>query len=530
MADGIPIGFLQGNAKDIMPKVNEKSQCPSHRARTLRWRLALVWICFALWGMMGSVHQAKARPESATPLDTQGLARILEEPCLRKAQIGLRVLSLRTGQVLFDHRGDELLIPASNVKLITTAAALSQLGAHYTFQTAVHANGRGRLPPRAGGVPSKLKGDLFLEGRGDPELVSERLWLMARDLKIRGLAVVEGNLVADDSYFDDQRWGEGWPQNSGPQPFYARIGALSLNFNTVTVHVEPALEAGQPAHVVVEPPTHYIRLVNRTRTRRAASRDGQAGLVIDRVEGPEGNRIVASGTLPLGAERITLYRSISDPSAYTAWTFKEFLSREGIKVKGKVVKGKVPPTASLLATYASKPLFEIVQDLNKLSNNFIAEQILKTMGAELKGRPGTAAKGLGVVEAFLAELGIPPQSYRLMDGSGLSRLNRLSPTQIVRVLEQMYRSFPLQAEYLSSLAVMGEDGSLRQRLAGTSAQGRIRAKTGTLDGVRCLSGYVQPRQGEPMAFSFLVNFGQECPAEEVLRLQSKVCLFLASDD
>lgn len=503
-----------------MPEVNTKSQWPCRATRPFRFGGALSLICLALWAMAGSVRVASASLEGEDLLDVQGLARILEEPCLRKAQAGLRVISLRTGQVLFDHRGEELLIPASNLKLITTAAALSRLGAHYTFQTVVHTDGRWR--------GSKLEGKLYLEGRGDPELVSERLWLMARDLRDRDLEVVEGDLVADDSYFDEQRRGEGWPKWPGPQAYYARIGALSLNFNTVAVHVKPALKAGRPARVAVEPPTDYIRLGNRTRTRRAASRGGRAGLAVERVKGPNGDRLVASGTVPLGAKRITLYRSISDPSAYTARTFKGFLAREGVRVKGKVVKGKVPPMATLLATYPSKPLFEIVQDLNKLSNNFIAEQILKAMGAELKGRPGTAAKGLEVVGEFLAELGIPPQSYRLADGSGLSRLNRLSPAQIVRVLEQMYRSFPLQAEYLSSLAVMGEDGSLRRRLVGTPVQGRIRAKSGTLDGVRCLSGYAQPRQGEPLAFSFLVNFGPECPPEEVVRLQEKVCLLLAN--
>ncbi|MBI2875973.1 MAG: D-alanyl-D-alanine carboxypeptidase/D-alanyl-D-alanine-endopeptidase [Candidatus Tectomicrobia bacterium] len=501
-----------------MPKVNEKSQWSFRKGLILRDRRTLAWLCLVLWGIGAMIGSAKAQPGKEVLLDIPGLARILEESCLRKAQTGLRVVSLRTGQVLFDRRGEDLFVPASNVKLVTTAAALSRLGARYTFQTAVYTDGRWQGP--------RLQGNLYLEGRGDPGLVSERLWLIVQDLKGRGLEGVEGDLVADESYFDDQRWGEGWPEPTRPQASYARVGALSLNFNTVTVHVEPAREAGQPARVVVEPPTDYIQLVNHIQTRPAGSQEDQAGLVVDRIVGPEGDRIVATGTVPLGAQRMAFYRNISDPAAYTAQTFKDFLAREGVVIQGKVVKGKVPPTASLLATYPSRPLFAIVQDLNKWSNNFIAEQILKTLGAELKGRPGTAAKGLEVVSEFLAGLGIPPQRYRLADGSGLSRLDRLSPAQIVRVLEQMYRNFPLQAEYLSSLAMMGEDGSLRGRLAGTPAQGRVRAKTGTLDGVRSLSGYLQTPGGEPLAFSFLVNFGPECSAGEVTRLQDRVCLLL----
>lgn len=514
-----------------MREVHKKKQGLRQRIQVVRYESVLALICIILWGLVPGPSPAQEPPggpangtknqqnKSGLP-NVQELARILEDPCLRKTQIGLRVISLETGKVLFDHRGEELFIPASTIKLVTTAAALSRLGTHYTFQTHLYTDGEWE--------GSTLLGNLYLKGLGDPKLVTERLWLMARDVKSRGLEEIEGDLVADDSYFDDQRWEEAWPHRPAPLPSYARIGALSLNFNTVTVHVEPAHKVDQPARVIIEPPTSYVQLMNRTRTRKAAGGSGQTGLVVGRTEGPEGDLIVASGTVPLRAGRTTLYRTISDPSAYTAKTFRELLLREGVKVKGKVVKGKVPPTASVLATYSSEPLFSIVQDLNKFSNNFIAEQILKTLGAEAKGEPGTTAKGLEVLREFLAELGIRPQGYRLADGSGLSRLSRLSPAQVVRILQHMYQDFSLRSEYLSSLAVMGEDGSLRRRLVDTPAQGQIRAKTGTLDGVRCLSGYTQTQKGEPLAFSFLINFGQEYPSEKIVQLQNKVCLLLAS--
>lgn len=438
----------------------------------------------------------------------------LASSCVPPSDVGVHVVRLSDGAVLASHQAERLFIPASNVKLLTTAAALRVLGPDYHFQTRLFATG-----PLADG---RLRGDLVLKGFGDPELVSERLWLLVSALRQKGLKEVEGDLVIDESYFDDQPRAPGWGGKNSTRAFYAPVTPASLNFNSVGVHVEPGSTPGQPARVVLEPPTGYLKLANHATTGQAGS---PKSLVVDRRAGSSGDLIVVSGSIPYDADRATYWRSVTEPWRYLATVAAEQLRREGISVKGRLREGEVPQGAQELLSFESRSLGRIVQDLNKLSNNFVAELLLKAMGAHVHGPPGTFAKGLSVVEQVMGSMGLDPASYRLSDGSGLAPANRLSPRQLTTVLVAMWRDFRYRPEYLVSLAVMGVDGSVDERLSETQARQRMRVKTGSLDGVSALSGYAAAADGEEMAFSILIN-NRSCGRILMQKVQDAVGLAL----
>jgi D-alanyl-D-alanine carboxypeptidase/D-alanyl-D-alanine-endopeptidase (penicillin-binding protein 4) len=302
------------------------------------------------------------------------------------------------------------------------------------------------------------------------------------------------------------------------------VAPASLNFNAAAVHVEPGPTPGQPAQVFIEPQTAYLRLVNRATTGRAGSK---LSLVVDRRADQRTNTIVVRGSIPYDADRTTHYRSITHPWRYLATGLAELLRREGIAIKGTLRQGRVPESALELMTFESKPLGHITRDLNKLSNNFVAESMLKTMGASVQGPPGTFEKGLTVVEDFMRTLDIAPGTYRLRDGSGLSSANRLTPGQITKVLAAMWGDFRFRPEYLVSLAVMGMDGSVDERLTETQARQRLRVKTGSLRGVSALSGYGVSADAEELAFSIIIN-NEACGLPLMQKTQDAIVLVLVN--
>jgi D-alanyl-D-alanine carboxypeptidase/D-alanyl-D-alanine-endopeptidase (penicillin-binding protein 4) len=422
------------------------------------------------------------------------LKTLIQRSPLDRARVGVDVRALPSGEIVFQHNPDELLNPASNVKLFTAAAGLLRLGPEYRFTTEVYAD------------PSWKPGDstvgtLYLRGKGDPSLVSERLWLIAAELQHRGIKQVK-NIVADDTFFDDQREGAGWDQENSDRPYMAPTGALSLNFNSVAVYVSPGAKPGHKARVELEPASGFFQLDNQVIT--APSR-GRQRIVISSIAAGERQRIMVRGRIPAGRAGGIFYKKIDNPPLYAAHTLRDYMERRGIAVRGKVRLGTAPAEAALVHAFESPQLGVIIRDLNKLSNNFIAEQLLKTLGAEVKGAPGTWAKGIAAAEDALAEMGIPRGSFVMKNGSGLNDTNRFSAAQLSRLLVEVSRRFPLESEFTSSLAVAGRDGTVRLRMDGTDAQGRLRAKTGTLENVSALSGYVVSAGGEKYAFAIVVN-------------------------
>jgi len=219
--------------------------------------------------------------------------------------------------------------------------------------------------------------------------------------------------------------------------------------------------------------------------------------------------------------RARYFLNITDPTQYTLSTLKKYLGHVGIQFQGKIEKEMVPETAIELLTHESEPLMLALQGLNKFSNNFVAEQILKTIGAEKYGPPGTTLKGLKTFEDYLMELGYPPDQYKVLDGSGLSRQNRLSPQIIVDILRYVKNDLGVYPEFVSALGVMGVDGNVKSRMRGVKSSARARVKTGTLNFVSALSGYFQSRDGETFAFSILMN-SLKCSNGRTKRLQDQI--------
>lgn len=408
------------------------------------------------------------------------------------SRAGLVALDVETGAVKYARDADVLLNPASNVKLFTTAAALARLGPEYRFSTEFLVD-----PASAGAASVKT---LYVRGRGDPSIVTERLWAMAGDLAHLGVKRI-GELVLDDTFFDAERLAPGYDQETGDRAYLAPTGALSLDFNAVAAYVGPGERKGARARAELEPASPFLELENRAVTVGAGA--GRKVTLASSAAGGK-QRVVVDGRVPLGGRTQAIWRKVDDPALFFGHTLARLLDLRGVKV-GRVRVGAVAAGARLVHVSESEPLAEIVRRLNKTSNNFTAEQLLETLGAEVKGPPGSFAKGVAAVEDFLAEVGIPRGTYVMRNGSGLNDANRFSARQLATLLRYMWGRFPLAFEYIASLPVAGRDGTIRWRMEGTEAAGRLRAKTGTLENVTSLSGYVQTAGKETLAFAVLVN-------------------------
>ncbi len=406
--------------------------------------------------------------------------------------VSVLVADLETGQILMEMNPDRPLSPASTTKVVTSAAALSTLKPDFTFVTEVLSDK----------VDGSSMGNLYLKGTGDPYLVSEELFALTRALKDKGLQEVNGNIIVDDSYFIpgkplDER------EELGYRSYHAPYGALSLNFNSIKILVHPAARIGKPARVIMDPISEYAILRGSVKTVRGSvsprpsiSKKGKRG---------ESETIDVTGKIGVQAPSRGVYVNVTSPALYTGEVFKEFLLREGIRVTGKVVHGKTPPSAISYLEFNSRPLGIIVYWLNKFSNNFMAEQICLALGAHAHGVPGTREKGLAVIRKYLRSCGVDEGSFSLSDASGLSLSNKLSASALVRVLLAAAHDFTYNAEFISSLGIAGVDGTMKEKFTDASLKRRLRAKTGTLRGVNALTGYGVSQDGRSFAFAVLVN-------------------------
>jgi D-alanyl-D-alanine carboxypeptidase/D-alanyl-D-alanine-endopeptidase (penicillin-binding protein 4) len=446
------------------------------------------------------------------------LADILRAPELGDAFAGVHVRNLSDGKVLFDHNGSKLFNPASNMKLMTTAAALHYLGPSYRFRTIARRDGS-----YSGGV---LDGNLYFKGLGDPTLTTEELFGFINDVAMHGITQVTGSVVVDPTFFDDVLEGPGWDQENGDHAYAAPIGALSVNFNTFAVRVLPGDRIGDPSKITIWPPVPSIEIAEAAKTRGPASRTRLWVGTSDRPDG--GIRVTVRGAIALDDYEGKLVRDpVNDPARYAGESIQAMLELRGIKIKGKVKIGPMPMRGTIhVATHWSKPLAEIVSTLNKYSNNFMAEQILKTLGAELYDPPGSWEKGNRAIRELLLELGIQDGTFVLGNGSGLNDVNRVTPAQVTRVLESMYERFEVRPEFVASLAVAGNSGTITSRFANSPAVQRLRAKTGSLTGVSALSGYVVTQNDQVLAFSVMMNDYQG-RARTMWHIQDRIGIALA---
>lgn len=432
----------------------------------------------------------------------EAIDTILGDPRMEGGIASVVVADAASGDVLYSHLPTTRLMPASNTKLATSAAAMEILGPGHRFTTEVLESGK-----RTG---STLVGDLYLRGTGDPTLLAADYDRLAADVAASGVTRVQGRLVADDTRFDDQRLGRSWAADDESSYYSAQISALSLapdtdyDTGTVIVTVRPGAKAGDEPLVTVTPPTDYVD-VRVTATTVAAG--GTNDLTVEREHG--GNTIHVTGTTPVGGSGAKEWVSVWEPTGYAAAVFRDALAAHGVQVTGPTRTGRrTPATARPLATHASMPLKDLLVPFMKLSNNMHAEALTKAMGYQVSGQ-GTWSAGLAAIRGYLKGVGVDTARLRQVDGSGLSRMDNFPAAQLARLLLAV-RTEPWYADWHRSLPVACHPdrftgGTLRTRMCNTPAARNARAKTGSLTGASALSGYVTDADGRELVYSIVLN-------------------------
>lgn len=442
---------------------------------------------------------------------------ILADPKLQGGITGVSVRNATTGESIYSHMSDIRLRPASNMKLLTGAAALDVLGPDYRFKTEVATTGKQK--------GSTLQGDVYLVGKGDPTLLQSDLVKFADQLKQQGIKTIKGNLFADDSWYDDDRYSQDLNWSDEFNYVGAQVSALTLSPNedydtgTVIVEVKPGEKAGELPSVSLSPKTETSVIVNEATT---VGKGGEKKISIHREHGT--NRIIVEGSIPVDASSSRSWTAVWQPSELVLDVFRSALQKEGIQVLGKkgLQRAVAPENAKILATKNSMPLNEIYIPFMKLSNNGHAEMLVKEMGRVKKGE-GSWNAGLAVMSETLAGLGIAKDTVLLRDGSGMSHKNLVSSEMLTTLLVRAQKESWYPA-FRESLPLAGEadrmvGGTLRNRMKEESTKGNVAAKTGSITGVSTLSGYVTTKKGTPLAFSIMINnyiTGPVTPIEDAI--------------
>jgi D-alanyl-D-alanine carboxypeptidase/D-alanyl-D-alanine-endopeptidase (penicillin-binding protein 4) len=498
------------------------------------------------------------------------LDAVLSGVVLARGTWGVLVRSMSTGDTLYAFNPLKLLMPASNMKIVTLAAAAERLGWNYAYETRVFAVG-----PIESGV---LRGDLVVVGSGDPSIgvadgsAARVFGAWADRLKELGIRAIDGRIVGDDRAFEDQTLGFGWSWDDLPDDYAAGVGALQFNENAARVTVSPGIADGEPASIAIEPPGSGLHVASVVRTERAGV---PRSLSTRRLPGAQ--RLEIAGTIGLDAPPAILSVSVDNPTIFFVEAMKLALIARGLDVRGAAVDigtldrgigapgvdnvgvgapgvdnvgggalrvddvgggapgvndiAPDPGRGSLVAANRSAPLSTLAIRLMKDSQNQYAETLLKTLGAadgQVRGHAarGTSTGGRMSAQALLESWGVDGSGLIQRDGSGLSRYDYVNAETLVAILSHVYHDSTLYGPFNASLPVAGHDGTLANRLKGTVAEGRVQAKTGSMSNVRALSGYVSTADGEPLAFSILAN-NFETPPDVVNNATDAIVIRLA---
>ena len=479
----------------------------------------------------------------AAPLFSENLAEgihaLLDStPASRTAFWGIQIVDLETNKTLFELNPSHNFVPASNAKLFTTALALSRLGPDHTFVTRILA----AAPPDSSG---RLEGPLILFGGGDPNLSARAIpyrmgpltgdplgaiATLADQLVARGLRHVSGGIVGDDTRYLWQPYAVGWGIDDPVSDDGPAISALTLTDNAQTLRVEPGPAPGDPAALYLTPAIEFYTIENRVRTVPAG---GARSIRFHRLPGSRYAEI--SGTIPLRDRGVDMLIGIEDPALYSALALRAALEERGVTIAGETISRHLfpaglpdllqatppePPPGIELARRVSAPLIEDLRITDKVSQNLHAELALRATAYARRGI-GSFEAGREEMRLFLRDAAIDPATVNLMDGSGLSRLDLVTPGAIVQLLRYMYAG-PQRDAWISLLPVGGRDGTLSTRFGQTPAAGAIHAKTGSLSHVTALSGYIQRPAGGWVAFSILVN-NFSGPVTGVRGVMDRIC-------
>ena len=437
---------------------------------------------------------------------------IILRPQLQRGQIGVKIISLDTNKVIFEENAEKYFMPASNMKSFTVSAALEKLTPDFRFVTSVYA-------PASPDASGTIRGDLIIYGRGDPSISTafndkdyfKGMNNLAEKIVASGVRRVEGALIGDESYFTGDALPASWEWDDLQWYYGAEVSALTVNDNALDLIVRPGSAIGAPAGVQLLPNVNGVLLVNNTKTSAAGTR---RDIGIRRRLGT--NVIEVFGSMPLGAGAYTNYVSLPKPALVFVSMLRQLLEQKGVVVTGQTravdaeFRKNAPLPANLVEVtkLESPPLALIAAKTMKPSQNLYTELILRAMGESIGDRANqrwtSADRGIAVVDKFLQEIGVAAGSVLMYDGSGLSRHDLITPSAVVQLYSYMSRS-RFAPVWRDSLTVAGVDGTLSNRFKGTRGENNVRGKTGTIDQVSSLSGYMTTVAGERLAFSFITN-------------------------
>jgi D-alanyl-D-alanine carboxypeptidase/D-alanyl-D-alanine-endopeptidase (penicillin-binding protein 4) len=448
---------------------------------------------------------------------------VLENRVLRRVYWGVLVRSLKTDETLYSLNADKLMMPASNMKIVTLAAAAEKLGWDYRYETTIAAAG-----PIEGGT---LRGDLVVIGSGDPSLVAadgmaDRVFAdWASQLKQRGIRAISGRVIGDDDGFEEETLGFGWMWDDLPTNDSAGVGALQYNESGVRVTVAPGPSVGDSAAVALSVGSSGLMIVNAVTTSIAGT-----AASIDTRRLPGSMNLELRGTIARGGTPAALLVSVDNPTQFFVNALRAALIANGIDVRGPAVDiddvRDAPATRGMpIVSYRSAPLSTLAIRLMKVSQNQYAETLLKTVGAA-PGVVPAAAAGWRAAQAIFEGWGVAPGALIQRDGSGLTRYDFVTPDALVTILTHVDRDARLRDPFQASLPIAGRDGTLANRMKGTPAEGNARAKTGSMTAVRGTSGYVTGADGEPLVFAILAN-NYDVPAATITAAEDAIIVRLA---
>lgn len=445
--------------------------------------------------------------------------------------IGVKITSLASGEVIFEKNSKRHFVPASTNKLFTLAAALHYLGPSFRFNTTILTDG---MIDHGGSI-----NNLYIQGSGDPSLMDHEVIALVYELKQMGIKHITGNVYVDDKIFDDVYWGRGTMWDDRDRGFAAPVSGLNLNYNRLLIKTMSSRSINQFAHSIIKPATSFVDIVPKALSK---SDGGQRSLSLLIERGNEqkvwpsatndglhfGDKIIVNGQTTKSAAPQYHLLAVNDPGMLVGTFLKDQLRHLGITVKGQVLRKATPADAIRLTNHESRSLAEALIDFTKISNNVANDALIKTIAANAGIKPATSSAGLKLVSEFLAkEVGIEPNSLITADGSGLSRYNLVTPEQMVKLLVYAANDFYMGPEFMAALPIGGEDGSLSKRLTADHQRGNVRAKTGTMSGLNSLVGYVTGNRR--YAFAIMIN-GFIGSLSKYSRMQDQILTSIMADD
>jgi len=440
-------------------------------------------------------HSPQARSYAHPVYGTENLIAEINQAVNKadsNAIIGIQVKSMKHGDMLYSRNEGHLFAPASTLKILTAEAALIFLGPDFKFPTQVQTSAKSS-------TNGMLDGDIYLVHSGDPSLTYYDLTDLMVALKSQQIQGINGNVYIDNTAYDQDNIGPGWTEKDTQYCFAAPINASIINHNCISLGITPAKTEGHLATIIENPRFYYSGIANSVVTKGSSNRSCHISVMTQ----PD-NTIAITGCMPKGRYSRGSSIVIADIVKYNESLLTSLFKRFGIQVSGQIGARTAPANLSVLAVHQSKPLHILISEMLKKSDNIIAGSLFKKIGELYTNRPGSWSNGGSAVKQVLAQkAAVNISDMHLIDGSGLSRDNRITPSQMIQVLDYAFHNYAINYEFISALPIAGVDGTLKNRLKNVAW--KVRAKTGTIAGVVSLAGFAVSKDREPIAFVIIVN-------------------------